>query len=172
MIERATVTRREALVLGAQVLAGVALGCRLPGRPIASPPLPRFLHTFQVTPLLRAVRSVDTTDYDEFTQRVGALGILPATLTEIWGFDGLAPGPTIHARRGRRVVVQLTNLLGVPTVVHLHPTGGDVLNPDMRGGPTLGFILFATKAGFIRLYCQVSIGGRMLFAPINLNVEP
>ena len=58
------------------------------------------------------------------------------------------------------------------TVVHLHPTGGDVLNPDLRGGPALGFILYAPKAGFIRLYCQVSIGGRMLFAPFNVNVEP
>ena len=58
------------------------------------------------------------------------------------------------------------------TLVHLHPTGGDVLNPEARGGPTLGFILFPPKAGFIRLYCQVSIGGRMLFAPFNLNVAP
>ena len=58
------------------------------------------------------------------------------------------------------------------TVVHLHPAGGDVLNPDLRGGPTLGFILFAPRAGFIRLYCQVSIGGRLLFAPFNLNVGP
>jgi hypothetical protein len=58
------------------------------------------------------------------------------------------------------------------TVVHLHPTGGDVVNPDARGGPALGFILFAPRAGFIRLYCQVNIGGRMLFAPFNVNVAP
>jgi len=58
------------------------------------------------------------------------------------------------------------------TVVHLHPTGGDVLDQSQRGGPTLGFILFAPRAGFMRLYCQVSIDGRMLFAPFNVNVEP
>ncbi len=57
------------------------------------------------------------------------------------------------------------------TVIHLHPTGGDVLGQDARGGPSLGFVLFPPKPGFIRLYCQVSIGGRMLFAPFNLNVE-
>ncbi len=57
-------------------------------------------------------------------------------------------------------------------VVHLHPTGGDVLNGSLRGGPTLGFIFFPPKAGFIRLYCQVSIGGEMLFAPFNVNVVP
>lgn len=58
------------------------------------------------------------------------------------------------------------------TVVHLHPGGGDVLNPDLRGGPALSFVFFPPKAGFIRLYCQVSIGGKMLFAPFNVNVEP
>ena len=58
------------------------------------------------------------------------------------------------------------------TVVHLHPIGGDVLGSDARGGPALGVIFFPPKAGFIRLYCQVSIGGKMLFAPFNVNVEP
>ncbi len=58
------------------------------------------------------------------------------------------------------------------TVVHLHPSGGDVVDPSARGGPTLGFVLFAPKPGFIRLYCQVSLAGQMLFAPFNLNVEP
>ena len=58
------------------------------------------------------------------------------------------------------------------TVVHLHPTGGDVPSPELRGGPSLGFILFAPRAGFVRLYCQVSIDGKMLFAPFNVNVEP
>ena len=58
------------------------------------------------------------------------------------------------------------------TVVHLHPSGGDVLNPDLRGGPALSFVFFPPKAGFIRLYCQVSVGGKMLFAPFNVNVEP
>ncbi|MEQ1851026.1 MAG: hypothetical protein ABMA01_05470 [Chthoniobacteraceae bacterium] len=58
------------------------------------------------------------------------------------------------------------------TVVQLHPTGGDVLNPELRGGPTLGFIHFAPKPGFIRLYCQVRIEGKTLFAPFSVNVEP
>ncbi len=58
------------------------------------------------------------------------------------------------------------------TVVHLHPTGGDVLNADLRGGPSLGFLLYAPRAGFMRLYCQVRIGGRMIFAPFDVNVEP
>ncbi len=58
------------------------------------------------------------------------------------------------------------------TVVHLHPTGGDILNPSFRGGPALGFLFFPPKSGFLRLYCQVRIEGKMIFAPFNLNVEP
>ena len=43
--------------------------------------------------------------------------------TRIWGYEGIFPGPTIEARRGRAAVVTHTNCLGVPTVTHLH--GGD-----------------------------------------------
>ena len=54
----------------------------------------------------------------------------------------------------------------------LHPGGGDVLHQDLRGGLALSFAFYPPKAGFIRLYCQVGVGGRMLFAPFNVNVEP
>jgi len=58
------------------------------------------------------------------------------------------------------------------TVVHLHPGGGEITNPELRGGPSLGFMFFPPKAGFIRLYCQVLIDGEMIFAPFNVNVIP
>lgn len=58
------------------------------------------------------------------------------------------------------------------TVIHLHPMGGDILNPQLRGGPSLGFKIFPPKPGFVRLYCQVSVDGRMLFAPFSVNVLP
>lgn len=58
------------------------------------------------------------------------------------------------------------------TVIHLHPLGGDILNPELRGGPSLGFKIFPPKPGFVRLYCQVSVDGRMLFASFNANVQP
>ena len=58
------------------------------------------------------------------------------------------------------------------TVEHVHPTGGDILNPALRGGPALGFLFYPPRAGFIRLYCQLKIGGKMIFAPFNLNVVP
>lgn len=58
------------------------------------------------------------------------------------------------------------------TVVHLHPTGGDILNQELRGGPSLSFMFFPPKPGFIRLHCLVMIDGQRLFAPFNLNVVP
>jgi spore coat protein A len=53
--------------------------------------------------------------------------------TRIWGYNGLFPGPTIEARRGRATVVTHKNDLGVPTVVHLH---GGVTRPESDGFPT------------------------------------
>jgi hypothetical protein len=58
------------------------------------------------------------------------------------------------------------------TVVHLHPAGAEVTNQSLRGGPSLDFKFYPPKSGFIRLYCQVLVDGRTIFAPFNLQVAP
>ena len=58
------------------------------------------------------------------------------------------------------------------TVVHVHPSGGDILSTEARGGPALAFKFYPPKAGFIRFYCQVMINGEMIFAPFNMSVLP
>lgn len=58
------------------------------------------------------------------------------------------------------------------TVVHLHPEGGDVTRDDLRGGPILGFKFYPPRPGFIRLFCQVVVDGKTIFAPFNVNVAP
>ncbi len=58
------------------------------------------------------------------------------------------------------------------TVIHLHPAGGEILDPQARGGPVLDFRLYPPKAGFLRLYCQVQVGRRMIFAPFDVNISP
>ena len=83
---------------------------RLP-RPFMAP-LPR--------PPVLAARREGETDYYELTQRVAVQEILPGIETEIWGYDGRYPGPTIVSRSTRRTVVRHHNQLPVPTVVHLH----------------------------------------------------
>lgn len=65
-------------------------------------------------------------------QAIGQQQFLPDTPTEIWGYNGTFPGPTIEACRGRPVVVTHRNELSVPTVVHLH---GGVIPPEMDGYP-------------------------------------
>ncbi|GLY18985.1 spore coat protein A [Kineosporia sp. NBRC 101677] len=97
-------------------------------------PLPQpFLRALPLPPVLKPVRSDAGTDYYEITQKRGTARILDDLDTEVWGYDGVFPGPTIVSRSGRRTVVQHTNELPVPVVVHLH--GGRVA-ADQDGYPT------------------------------------
>ena len=59
--------------------------------------------------------------------------VLPGLKTEIWGYDGVFPGPTIEARRDRPVVVRHWDELSVPVSVHLH---GGKTPPGSDGYPT------------------------------------
>jgi spore coat protein A, manganese oxidase len=86
-----------------------------------------------VPPVLSPVRSDANADYYEVTQRVGRVEILPGLKTEVWGYDGIFPGPTLETRSGRRAVVRHRNELPVPTVVHLH---GGVTPPEHDGYAT------------------------------------
>jgi spore coat protein A len=86
-----------------------------------------------VPSVLKPAPSGADADYYEITQKVGRAEILPGLKTEVWGYDGIFPGPTIKARSGRKVVVRQTNELEVPTVVHLH---GGVVPPESDGYPT------------------------------------
>lgn len=97
-------------------------------------PLPQpFTRKLPVPRVLKPVRTDGTTDYYEITQKPGTARILDDLDTEVWGYDGTFPGPTIMSRRGRKAVVQHTNELPVPVVVHLH--GGRVA-ADQDGYPT------------------------------------
>jgi spore coat protein A len=92
-----------------------------------------FTVPLPVPPVLAPARRDDSTDYYEITQKVGQAAILPGLKTEIWGYNGIFPGPTIVSRRGRRTVVRHRNELGVPVVVHLH---GGKTPPEHDGYPT------------------------------------
>jgi FtsP/CotA-like multicopper oxidase with cupredoxin domain len=54
--------------------------------------------------------------------------------TDIWGYDGVVPGPVLRVRRGEEVRVRLTNGLPESTTIHWH--GVRVPNP-MDGVPHL-----------------------------------
>jgi len=106
--------------------AGAVLTSEVPLPPPFRAPLP-------IPPVLQPVRRDGGTDFYEITQHVGRATILPGLTTEVWGYEGSFPGPTIVSRRGRRTVVHHRNRLPVPVSVHLH---GGRTAPEHDGYPT------------------------------------
>ncbi|MHA6795249.1 multicopper oxidase domain-containing protein [Pseudonocardia bannensis] len=109
--------RRDLLKLSALGAAAVALplervvSAKSASR-IASSKLPRpYTLPFKVPPVIKPVRSDATTDYYHIAQRTGVAEILPGVKTPVFGYEGISPGPTIRATRGREVVLRMTNEL-------------------------------------------------------------
>src|SRR5215213_6073008 len=99
-----------------------------------------FMNPLFVPPVLKPVRTDSwargarsSTDYYEITQKVGRVEILPGLQTEIWGYDGIFPGPTLESRTGRMTIVRQRNELPVPVSTHLH---GGRTPPGSDGYPT------------------------------------
>ena len=46
------------------------------------------------------------------------------------------------------------------------------IRDDLRGGPMMSFKFYPPRAGFLRLFCQVVVDGKTIFAPFNVNVAP
>ncbi|HEY1053038.1 MAG TPA: hypothetical protein VGE39_24880 [Prosthecobacter sp.] len=56
------------------------------------------------------------------------------------------------------------------TILRLHPVGGDILREDLRGGPVLSFKIYPPQTGFVRLFCQVRVDGRVITAPLGVQI--
>ena len=93
-----------------------------------------FSLPFRTPPVLSPVRTDATTDYYRVVQQQALVEILPGKQTAIFGYNGIAPGPTIMAERDRPVVVQQINSL--PPV---HPTLGytPYVSVHLHGSPSL-----------------------------------
>lgn len=57
------------------------------------------------------------------------------------------------------------------SVLHVHPMGKEPTNDIERGGPKLEFHIEPEKAGFVKLFAQVKIDGKDVFAPFGINVK-
>jgi spore coat protein A len=68
----------------------------------------------------------------ELVVREGTAQPLPGAATPIWGFDGVWPGPTVRARRGRAARVRVKNAIGENISVHNH---GHKAAADSDGHP-------------------------------------
>ncbi|MFF4427432.1 multicopper oxidase family protein [Streptomyces sp. NPDC001549] len=141
---RGPVLSRRALLglvggAGAALTLGVAGYARLAGASTgrlltSAARLPEpFTLPLPVPPTARPTSTERGTDFYELDQREGRIEILPGLKTTVWGYDGIFPGPTFHARSGRRTEVRVRNGLTVPTAMHLH---GGVTPPDSDGYPT------------------------------------
>ncbi len=83
-------------------------------------------------PRLAAARSEYGADVFELTMKRGLARPLPGAATEIWGYDGLWPGPTLLVTRGRPARARLRNELDENMTVHNH---GHRAPPDSDGHP-------------------------------------
>ncbi len=118
-------TRRDAMERG---MASVAALCLLPAaatrtaavRTSAAAAAEPYQADLQLPPTLVPVSSTATEERFELTIREGRAEIIPGELTPVYGYDGVYPGPTIRARKGRTTVVNVTNGLSFQQNVHLH----------------------------------------------------
>jgi FtsP/CotA-like multicopper oxidase with cupredoxin domain/pimeloyl-ACP methyl ester carboxylesterase len=127
------VHRRQALLIGAAFIAGTGVGRGHEQRETpAQISRMRFQVPLPLPPVLAPARTNSNADY-EIRQLERRIEIFPGASTTVWGYEGLFPGPTIRARRGRKVVIRHVNELSHPTLVHLH---GTVVPGDSDGFPT------------------------------------
>ncbi len=57
------------------------------------------------------------------------------------------------------------------SVLHVHPMGEEPTSDTQRGGPKLEFHIEPEKPGFVKLFAQVRIGGKDIFAPFGITVK-
>jgi hypothetical protein len=57
------------------------------------------------------------------------------------------------------------------SVLHVHPMGKEPTSDAERGGPKLEFHIEPEKPGFVKLFAQVRIGGKDIFAPFGITVK-
>jgi hypothetical protein len=56
------------------------------------------------------------------------------------------------------------------SVLHVHPHGEEPRSKEERAGPQIAFHISPERPGFHRLYVQVKIHGREVFAPFGVDV--
>lgn len=57
-------------------------------------------------------------------------------------------------------------------IAHIHPLGQEPGTATERGGPTLEFQTDFPTGGYQKLFAQVQIGGKSVFAPFGIDVTP
>jgi spore coat protein A, manganese oxidase len=124
--------RRDLLKIAAVGGSATLLGWRVGGSLLtarASQAAP-FTVPLPIPPVLQPVRRDANGDYYELTMQSGRAQLREGPATEIWGFDGIWPGPTIKATRGRPTHVHATNRMSRDVNIHNH---GHKVLPESDG---------------------------------------
>ncbi len=93
---------------------------------------PLFRTELPIPPVHRPVRRTKDTDFYEVAMKKADVEILPGKKTQIWGYNGVTPGPTYRVRSGRKVQVRYVNRLPNPMTIHTH---GAYVDGDSDGHP-------------------------------------
>ena len=118
-------SRRELLKIGLFSSAALALPAERVARtqlaidnrlPQSALPAP-FTIPWATPPVLTPAGRVGDTDYYNLVQQQRPVEIIPGLQTDIWGYNGITPGPTVVTSKDRKVVMRHINSL--PDV---HPT--------------------------------------------------
>ena len=86
----------------------------------ANAPFKPFQRDLPIMPELSPVSTKNGTDVYAMDIKEGTAEILPGFETPIYGYEGIYPGPTIRAQKGRTAVVRQKNNLSFDSNVHLH----------------------------------------------------
>ena len=57
------------------------------------------------------------------------------------------------------------------SIAHIHPMGKEPTEEAERGGPVLSFHIEPEQEGYLKLFAQIQIDGKQIFAPFGLMVE-
>jgi FtsP/CotA-like multicopper oxidase with cupredoxin domain len=91
-----------------------------------------FANRLHIPPLLDPQAGPDGRKRFDLTLQAGRSRLLPGAPTPTWGINDAHLGPTLRARRGDHVTINVTNTLPEATSLHWH---GMLLPPAMDGGP-------------------------------------
>jgi len=105
---------------------------------------------------------------DQPPLRAGAASWARLTITDLAG---------VPCTRLEPIMANFAHFVGFhedrQTVYHLHAAGlQDIVDPALRSGPEVQLYLPDLKAGFMRLFAQVQIDGKVITAPFGIPVEP
>ena len=91
-----------------------------------------FVNPLAIPPLAESIMNAAGERVFDLAAQVGTTEFVPGVATDTWGYNGSYLGPTLIAKRGENVRINVANDLDEASTVHWH---GMTLPAEMDGGP-------------------------------------